>query len=904
MTRLTPERRDEIETLFEAALDLPATARAEWLSERCRDDAELRDEVAALLSGHERTGGILEADAVGLASALVPDAARDRRIGPFRVHRELGRGGMGVVYLAERDDGHFRQRVALKLLRDTGDAEELRHRFLAERQILASLNHPNIAQLLDGGVTDGQLPYLAMEYVEGTPITAFCDRQRLTVDARLRLFRDVCAAVHHAHQNLVIHRDIKPGNILVTADGRVKLLDFGIAKLLNSTLGVAPLPVTHTAFRVMTPEYASPEQVRGESLTTASDVYALGIVLYELLSGRRPYRLTSGAPHELARAVCEQEPVRPSVRVTQPATGAADAPTEPVPSADAVAAARGTSVDRLARRLRGDLDAIVAMALRKEAAHRYGSAELFWQDIQRHLDELPVLAHRGSRGYRARKFLGRHRREAAAAALVLVAVVGGAGVAVRQAVSARRERDRAEQARVQAESMTSFLVGLFDATNRQPHATAITADDLVRRGATQAEALAGSPLTQARMLETIGRVYASMGRYAASRAALERSLTVRTAQIRGDDAEGAVTMYHLAEALRQLGRYREAEAISRRALVVRVRAFGEEHPAVAELLAQQAGLAVYLARDSVAEVLSRRALEIRRRTLDPGDAALGASLHQYAIMLHRNGNPGEAEAILRQGIATQRLGGSAARADVANLELRLAGVLLEARGDSVAAEVLARSALSSLRAALGDNHVAVGLAMGELAGYLSRRGEYAEAERLMRESLRIHVDALGVEHPGAAAATSALGTVLSRAGRHVEAERLQYDALQTLERVFGQNHPSYAGALAGWGDKLAALGRIDEAIAAHERALYLRREALVGTTLLAISKANLADLYARRGDYATADSLFGEALALQLARRPESHFDVRRQYRQMASRYAREGKTAEAERYRQLSLPR
>jgi len=903
MRELSPDRRQQIEDLFEDALDVPTSAREAWLDAHCAADAELRGEVAALLAGHDRTHGILEDSSVKLAVALANDLPADRRIGPYRIRREIGRGGMGVVYLAERDDGQFRQRVALKVLRDSADADELHRRFLAERQILASLSHPRIAQLLDGGVTDGQLPYLVMEYVNGVPMTTYCDERRLSVEARLQLFREVCAAVHHAHQNLVIHRDIKPSNILVTGDGHIKLLDFGIAKLLSPTLGALPVPVTRTAHRPMTPEYASPEQVRGESITTASDVYSLGVVLYELLCGSRPHR-TSGGLHELARLVFEQEPERPSVRVTRDAHGSEASGDQFLDPAD-IAAARGTTPDRLSRHLRGDLDAIVAMALRKEPARRYGSADLLWQDLQRHLDGLPVLAHRGSREYRTRKFLARHRVQATAAAVVVASLIAGTAIAVRQAVVAQGERDRAEQSRAQAENVTSFLVGLFDVMNApQSRTEAVTADDLVRRGAAQAEALAGSPLTQARLLEAIGRVYASMGRYTEAHDALQRSLSVRVAAVGQDDPEASVTMFHLAEVLRRLSRYPEADSMSRRALVVRRSVFGERHPAVAELLAQEAQLALYLGNDVVAESLSRHTLGIRRETLPPGDSAIGASTLQYGDILYRRGKPAEAEAVMREGIAMHRRRQGSNSPEAATLEMQLARVLLNAREDSTEAEALMRHAVSALRSSRGERHVVVAWALGDLVGLLATRGKYAEAERLAREALDIQRAAFGPDNHNVAGAIGTLAWVMTNSRRYVEAESLRREELRTLERSLGPTHSVYAGSLPAWGDALADLGRFDEAIAAHERAIALRTDLAPDHPLIGIRKTGLAAVYSRKGDYATADSLFAEARTIVLKRFPSTQFDVRRMYRLMSVHYARQGRVSEAQKYAALAKVR
>ena len=513
---LSPSRRAEIEEVFERALDLDPARRGAWLSDRCAHDAELRTEVEALIAAHESPVGILERRLTPATTALAVEPLRDRRIGPYRVVRELGRGGMGVVYLAERDDGEFRREVAIKLLRNSPDAEELHRRFIAERQILASLSHPHIAQLLDGGTTEGELPYLVMEYVDGLPITTYCDRHGLDIAARLRLFVDVCRAVNSAHQNLVIHRDIKPGNILVTAAGQVKLLDFGIAKLLNPGMSGMSVPHTRTAFRVMTPEYASPEQVRGEPLTTGSDVYALGVVLYELLAGRRPYQIRTGAERELHELVCEREPERPSTWAKRPQSP--DDREAPTPAA--IASARGASPDRLQRMLAGDLDAIVMMALRKEPRRRYGSAELVAEDIERYLGGLPVHARHPSRAYYLGKFLRRHRTAASLGAIAVLSLVASTAVAVNQSAMARRERDRATVALTQArqalsesDETTSFLAGLFDANVRAPgNTTPGTTEELIARGMGQIEQLGNRPVVQARMLEGMGRIYQNSGR--------------------------------------------------------------------------------------------------------------------------------------------------------------------------------------------------------------------------------------------------------------------------------------------------------------------------------------------------------------------------------------------------------
>jgi tetratricopeptide (TPR) repeat protein/tRNA A-37 threonylcarbamoyl transferase component Bud32 len=412
------DRFRQCEELFHAAAALSGRERAELLEQACAGDPGLRVEVERLLAAHARAGDFIASPAIAGAADWFPreESWSGRRVGPYRILSEIGRGGMGAVYLAERADGQYEQRVALKLIKRGMDTEQVLARFRSERQILASLDHPHIARLLDGGSTDEGVPFFAMEYIEGEPIDAYADRQDLSVEDRIRLFLHVCAAVAYAHQHLVVHRDIKPLNILVTPDGTPKLLDFGIAKVLHD--GADEATSTVTGMRLLTPEYASPEQVEGQHATTASDVYALGVVLYELLTGRSPYRLRSRAPLDVVVAVRTTDPERPSV---------------------------AGSTDKIRRRLRGDLDVILLTALRKEPTRRYPSVEQFAGDLRRHLEGLPVRARPDTFRYRAGKFVRRNRGAVAAATVVMLALVAGTVATAWQAREARAAQARAER---------------------------------------------------------------------------------------------------------------------------------------------------------------------------------------------------------------------------------------------------------------------------------------------------------------------------------------------------------------------------------------------------------------------------------------------------------------------------
>ena len=451
---MTPERFEEIRLAFDALIEHPPAERHEALEKIGEQDLDLRNEVEKLLAASGREYPLLDRQAAShvLGGLLAGEENFEgREVGRYRVIRRIAEGGMGTVFEAHRADDVFAKTVAIKICAATLVGETTRDRFRRERQILARLEHPRIARILDGGTTDAGAPYFVMEYVDGLPLDRYVEERRLGLDERLRLFCDVCEAVAYAHRNLVVHRDLKPSNILVDADGCVKLLDFGIAKLLaEGTEGSQP-QATRTLFRVMTPEYAAPEQVRGDPVTTATDVYALGVLLYELVTGRRPYRVERSAPSEWERAVLEQEPIRPSARVsTRPEAAGSEGREK--------AALTGLQPRQLRRRLRGDLDRIILKALQKEPERRYSSAEALASDIRRHLEGLPVSAHGDALTYRARKFVRRHRVGVAAAGLVFIALIGALVATSWQARRAEREARKAE-------AVKDFLKSLFSASD-------------------------------------------------------------------------------------------------------------------------------------------------------------------------------------------------------------------------------------------------------------------------------------------------------------------------------------------------------------------------------------------------------------------------------------------------------
>src|SRR6266576_5660358 len=473
---VTPERWKQIEAIFEQALELKANERAAFVQKSCTGDEELRREVESLLESHASAGGFIDDRSLFISEAGLKDDDEDVRvgqlIGAYRIVREIGRGGMGAVYLAERADEQYRRRVAIKVIKRGMDTDAVLRHFRKERQILADFDHPNIARLFDGGTTVNVLPYFVMEYIEGVPIDQYCTVSALSIEERLELFLQVCTAVSYAHRHTVIHRDIKMSNILVTSEGIPKLLDFGIAKILQPGAGPEAL-MTMTGVRPMTPEYASPEQVRGGPVTTASDVYSLGIVLYELLVGRSPYRFTSRSPLDLAREITDTEPPRPST-----GAGGKDLKLDP------------TGI-RNSKVLKGDIDNIVLMALRKEPDRRYQSVEQFSEDIHRHLGNRPVLARKDTVRYRAAKFIQRNKLAVAAALLLLASLVAGLIATTWQAHRATVEKARAEKRFNDVRHLAhSVLFDYHDAVKNLPGATPVR-ELLVKDALTYLDSLSG-----------------------------------------------------------------------------------------------------------------------------------------------------------------------------------------------------------------------------------------------------------------------------------------------------------------------------------------------------------------------------------------------------------------------------
>jgi serine/threonine-protein kinase len=814
-------RWQRLEQLFLAAVERPPGEREAYVRSACPDES-LRREVLELLEhdvAPERETVVrlaLARSARKAAGSSPEDAWSGRALGPYRIEREIGRGGMGIVLLAHRSDGAFERKVAIKLSLANVVSGPLAEQLATERRILAGLDHPAIARLLDGGATPEGAPYVVMEYVAGRPIDAYCRERSLGLRERIGLFLTICDAVEHAHRTLVVHRDLKPSNILVTAEGRPKLLDFGIAKLLEPDPSGAGEPATRTLMRAMTPEYASPEQLRGERTTTASDVYALGVVLFELLAGRRPRRLETDSPTDAGRAQLTRDPPRPST----------------------------VSTFAFSRSLRGDLDNIVLVALRQEPERRYAGVHELADDLRRYLEGRPVTARPNTLGYRLRRFVGRHRVGVAAATLAAVALAAGVGFHTQRLA---RERDRAVQAAEKSEQIAGYLEQLFMASNPdEAQGREITALELLDRGAsTIAESLASDPEVGADLLMVMAGAYRSLAaydrtedlldqahqivaahegerspRYAevlSSRAALRAAqgredeameLSERAAGILDtappDDPRAATALHNLALLRLRAARYEEAARLAGRAHERRTALLGPSHPRSIASLAVLAKARRALGETERARVLLEQVLDERLATLGEHHSAVAETLVDLAAIDELEGDLLRAVERMERALAIRKLIFPPAHPTVGAAMINLSGILQETE-DFERAENLAREALGIFRKSLVPTHPYVALARERLAQSLTLQGRTGEALALQRENVEALREHYGTSHPRFVTALHNLATVLHDAGEFRSAREVFDELVPLWEQLVGPDHENVAFARAARGKLLIDL---------------------------------------------------------------------------------------------------
>ncbi len=859
--------------LLARALEAGEEERRRLLEEVRSSQPELARELEALLRADGVEGSILDVGAAPLVGAL--EALPERGPGPsdgvrlagellgvWRLREPLGQGGMGTVFRAKRADGAFEQEAAVKILRKSVDTPELQRRFLRERQLLALIDHPAIVKLLDGGVTGEGLPWFALELVDGVPITRFAAEHRLSLAERLRLMIEVCDAVAAAHRRLIVHRDLKPSNLLVTPEGRVKLLDFGIAKVLEEEEGEV---LTRSDARLLTPQYAAPEQILGEPVTTAVDIYALGVLLYELLTGSLPHRRDTSSPAGLAQELSRETTRPPSRRLLE--AGVVD---------------RG--LRQRARELAGDLDAVVLKALRADPNDRYRSVADLAADLRGFLGGRPIAARRGNRFYRARKFVLRHRVSVAAAVAVLFAVVGGAVVATYEARVARAERDRAQVQAETAKRVSEFLSHLFQqADPAHTRGAQLTAREVLAAGAQRVEReLAGEPEVQASLRLAIGSVE------------------------------------------RDLGLYDEARPLLEKALAERRRLFGEEHLATAEALYELGNLDRYLDKLEEGHRYLETALRIRERELGANDMEVARARSALGVVLRYQGDSAGARAQFERALASAAELGIEGE-ETGRWQNNL-GLVLDDVGDYRAAEEAYHRAIATLEKTSGGDNPLLALPLDNLGMLLRTEERFDEAEPILTRAVDLVRRTWGEQHAQYGTALNSLGTLLLDRKRCSEAIPLLARSAEVFSAALGAEHRYTAYPLLNEGRCRLATGEPQLALALFERALAIRERAsakgedsqvaqslgLVGRALVELRRLgeaedyfrrtlamtrktvdpsappfadalfDLADCLERRGVPAEARSLYEEALGIYRKAYPQGHSSIDQTSRALA----------------------
>jgi len=838
---VTPERYSQVKSLFQLVLEQPPAQRPAFLERACGADRQLYNQVRELLQSDSTSDSFLEKPAITPISKVLADAVADAQeampsqIGPYAVHRLLGSGGMGAVYLASRADRTYNKQVAVKVIHKGMESDRILQRFRRERQIVASLDHPNIARLLDGGATDDGRPYIVMEYVEGMAIDAWCDQKRLNTEHRLRLFLQVCDAIHYAHQNLIIHRDIKPGNILVRPDNTVKLLDFGIAKLMNPDISNAVTDKTATSMRLMTPQYASPEQVKGDPVTTASDVYLLGIVLYELLTGHRPYQVKEDATLEAVRAFAQGEPQRPSEAIFRIAERLTmDGRNQITKNALIVSSHRDGTPALLLKRLQGDLDAILLKALKRNPAERYQSTAQLADDIRNHLTQLPVSALPDNPAYRARLFLRRNLSVAMAGGGALLLILVVAVFALWQASRARTERLRAEARFSEVRKMANAL--LFDVQ----------------------ETLAPLPGTTPARRVLVNKALEYLGNLAKESShdeGLQRELAagyIRVGHLQGNpnfpnlgDTAGAFASYrHAQTLLEELHRQDPKNTQAANDLA-------GANEAIADMLALNGDTAGSM------EAL-RKAVALREENGASAESK-AASYQNLAIALSGTGATAEALALSQKAhqLALSLSGPDAPRHQALS-HSRLAAVL-QRSGDSAKAAESYRTALGLYEQLAAANPVAarpkreLSFALEDLADLESRAGRTQESVPLYLRSLQIRRE-LAAGDPQNLQARRDLAYALMKQG-------LPEEALETFRQLSAMDPANILArrdlALA-WerqGNAQLLAGKNDAALNSYRQLLQTAREWIqrdpanpYANQMLAVAQMKMSEVLPRTGD--------------------------------------------------------
>ncbi len=844
----------KIDQIIDGALRLEENEQENFIREACGNNQDLlkvaleyysfiikADEQDFLEGGLGEYAYLLDKEAIQDQTESLSEQVIGKIIGPYRIKEPIGEGGMGMVYLAERVDGEFDQSVAVKFVRGGLFSDYMRKRFAIEKRILSKLDHPNIARLLDGGITNDGIPFLIMEYVEGLPLDEYCNENNIDFRDRIDLFLQICRAVQSAHSNLIIHRDLKPQNILVTSKGRVKVMDFGIAKFTDSDADEESVFRTSDGNFIASLGYAAPEQFRSEDPTLATDIYQLGLVLHKLLTGRLPYSVKECSPAEAELIICETKPAKPSSQII----GVKDDDKWPVQP----------------DQLKGDLDTIILKALQKEPGKRYGSAEMLAGDIERHLAGLPILARPATMRYRAGKFIKRHRKVLAAACLVIVGLVG---IILHYTSQLAEERDTAQYEAERAEAVNQFLIEVFETADPEVNrGEEISAGEMLNRGVDMAATLTSQPELQVDMLSAAGEIYLSLGDYDSAGDVIEQSLT-QAQEIYGDEHEiVAGIKYSMGSVLKSEGNYKKAEQYILKALELQRQILGNKHPDIAASLNSLGNIRMGSGDYTTADDFFREALKIRRSEFGYAHPDVANSLSGLGNLARRVRNFDLAIDKHKEALEIQRNELGDDHPSVAK-SFSYLGITYGNSGDHKQAMEMFTEAYDILRTVYGDRHPAVVRDLNNIAVTQSRMGNYKQAQELYKKVIEIRKSILDSTHPDIARSYNNLGAVYRYTGNYQKARDMNEKALQIRRSALGNSHPDVANSLNHLGLILRQLGEYEKARAMHDEALEIRRY-LFGDEdrSVATSLNNLGALLHTTGDHEQARLSYKEAIEIR-----------------------------------------
>lgn len=728
------DRLNKIRELFDKASNLNAVEREVFLNQECANELELKKEILSLLDSLENTKDFLEE-----ASTIVEqnknnftDPYIDKQIGNYLIDGEAGVGGMGIVYTGRRNDKEFEQKVAIKILKHGITSEYLLKRFQIERQTLANLQHQNIARLLDGGRTIDGLPYLVMEFIDGIPITEFCHQKKLSLEEKLKLFREVCTAVQYAHQNLIVHRDLKPGNILVTKDGIPKLLDFGIAKLIDEELVDNNEGLTRTGVWHLTPEYASPEQIKGEKITTASDIYSLGVLLYQILTGYQPYKISNNSPAVISKIITEEIIQKPSEKVKDKLREHAES--------------NLFLNDKISNQLKGDLDNIVSKAMHKDPARRYVSVEQFSEDVRRHLSGLPVIAQKDTAGYRLSKFIQRHKVGFISSVGFIVFLIINLIAIIWQANIAANERDKAKLEAQKVETVNKFLLDMLSSVDPTEIGRDVKVYDVLRKSALGVEkGFKDQPGIEASIQKTIGKTLTSLGEYDEAKPHLLRSLLLNERVYGKQSNQASESNYELALYYHWIGELKTADS------------------------------------------LYKKSLQIFKRNSDVSKRSLASTLNDYGILKSDFAEFDESKKMYEESLNILLENYGEKDRDVASLYNNLA-IVMQAQKDLDGAEKYFHKALELNIELFGENRPEVSSNYNNLAYIYIDKGDFTRAEEYFIKSLELKKKYYGADHSYVGFAFLNLGGLEFRIGKINESEKYILDAIKNLKKSVNEDH--------------------------------------------------------------------------------------------------------------------